>query len=89
MGRKTDRTGFSPASLFKQPNRFSVALSILILLPIALLCLIIVLFRRHRHMQRGYKRSMFGSAAFRPNGGKPVFKGRKINRKKLHKWNGR
>ena len=89
MGRKTDRTGFSPASLFKQPNRFSVALTILILLPIALLCLIIVLFRRHRHMQRGYKRSMFGSAVFRPNGGKPVFKGRKINRKKLHRWTGR
>ena len=89
LGRKTDKTSLSPVQLFKQPNRFSAALTFLILLPIALAILIIVLFRRHRHIQRGYKRSMFGSAAFRPNGGKPVFKGRKINRKKLHKWSGR
>ena len=75
--------------LLKQPNRFTIWLLFLILLPIALIVLIIILFRRHRHVQRGYKRSMFGSAAFRPNGGKPVFKGRKVNRKKLHKWNGR
>ena len=89
LGRKTDKTSLSPVQLFKQPNRFSAALTFLILLPIALAILIIVLYRRHRHIQRGYKRSMFGSAAFRPNGGKPVFKGKKINRKKLHKWTGR
>jgi len=89
LGRKTDKTSLSPVQLFKQPNRFSAALAFLILLPIVIVILIIVLYRRHRHVQRGYKRSMFGSAAFRPNGGKPVFKGKKINRKKLHKWTGR
>lgn len=89
QSRKIDRTGLSPVQLLKQPNRFTIWLLFLILLPIALIVLIIILFRRHRHVQRGYKRSMFGSAAFRPNGGKPVFKGRKVNRKKLHKWNGR
>ncbi len=89
QNRKIDRTGLSPVQLLKQPNRFTVWLVFLILLPIALIILIVILFRRHRHVQRGYKRSMFGSAAFRPNGGKPVFKGRKVNRKKLHKWNGR
>ena len=89
QGRKTDLTGFSPVQLLKQPNRFTAALLAMILLPLAVIIVIIILLRRRRHAQRGYKRSMFGSASFRPNGGRPVFKGSKVNRKKLHKWTGR
>ncbi len=89
QGRKVDRTSLSPVQFFRQPNKFTWALLAMIFVPLALIVLIILLLRRRRHVRRGYKRSMFGKADFRPNGGKPVFKGRNINRKKLHRWNGR
>lgn len=85
QGRKVDDTSLSPIKFLRQPNRFTVALIVLILLPLAIAALIVMLVRRRRHSRRGYKRSMFGHADFRPNGGKPVFKGKKFNRKKLFK----
>lgn len=85
QGRKVDETSLSPIRMLKQPNKFTATLLALIIVPIVLAALIVLLVLRKKQERRGYKRSMFGKANFRPNGGKPVFKGKKYNRRKFFK----